>query len=154
MMKKVILILLVATLACSALLSACANPIEQIDPNLNAVPYDYPVKPGTEEWNSLSLDERMTLSSVDESLVKTMTTEAVLVTTLNYPFIVNVFAYGKPGEGIDVVKEYCSPLAELLERDDALLVISAYLDETEDSESVAYIVADNLREYMETSASA
>lgn len=153
-MKKVILMLLAVILVCSALLSACANSTEEIDSHMNAIPYEYPVAPGTDEWNSLSMDERIALSHVDENVVKNMTTDAVLVTTLNYPFIVNIFAYGKADDGINVVKEYCSPLAELLKRDDALQVISSYLDETADTESVEYLVADDLREYIETSKSA
>lgn len=154
MVKKVMLLLLSVTLSCSALLSACAGSTEQIDSHMNAIPYEYPVKPGTEEWNSLSMADKIALSYVDESAVKNMTTEAVFVTTLNYPFIVNIYAYGKADEGIRVVQGYCSPLAELLDRDDALQVISSYLDEAEDTESTEYIVADDLREYIETSKSA
>lgn len=151
MVKKVVFLLLSVMLACSALLSACANSTEQIDSYTITTPYFYPVIPGTDEWNSLSMDERIALSHVDESVVKNMTTDAVLITTLNYPFIVNIFAYGKVNEGINAVKGYCSPLAELLKRDDALQVISSYLNETADTESVGYLVADDVREYIETS---
>lgn len=154
MVKKVILLLLSVMLACSALLSACVNSPEQVNSYMNPIPYDYPVKPGTEEWNSLSMADKIALSYVDESTVENMTTEAVLVTTLNYPFIVNIFAYGKIDEGIRVVQGYCSPLAELLERENAVQAICSYLDEKEDTESAEYIVADNLREYIQNFKSA
>lgn len=55
-----------------------------------------------------------------------MTTYAVLITTLNYPFIINIYAYETINEGIDIVREYFPPLEELLTRDDASQVISLY----------------------------
>lgn len=152
-MKKFILMLLAVVLALSVLLSACAGSTEKIDPYTIATPYIYPVAPGTDEWNSLSMDEKISLTRVDEEIVKSMTTEAVLITTLKYPFIVNIFAYGVANEGIDAVKEYCSPLAELLIRVDALQVVESYLQEADDTECVEYYVADNLREYINASPS-
>ncbi len=139
---------LAIVMACCILLSACDDSSKQINSYTITIPYVYPVTPETDDWNSLSMDEKIALSHVDTNVVKSMTTEAVLITTLNYPFIINIFAYGKADEGIDVVKGYCSPLAELLERDDALQVISSYLDEMADAESVEYHIADDLRKYI------
>lgn len=153
-MKKIMLILIAVVLVCSVLLSACADSDDRCNSYTIATPYAYPVTPDMDEWNSLSIDEKMSLSYVDENIVKNMTTEAVLITTLNYPFIVNIFAYGKAERGIDVVKGYCSALAELLEREDAPQVISSYLEKTADTESIEYFVANNLWEYINVSVSA
>lgn len=148
--KRNILLVIVMAL-CSVLLLACANSADQNSSYTVTVPYDYPVLPGTEQWDSLSMDEKISLTRVDEEIVKRMTTEAVFITTLRYPFIVNVFAYGTANEGIDAVKEYCSSLAELLIREDALQVVESYLEEADNDECVEYYVADNLREYISAS---
>lgn len=151
MRKRSFALVLGIVMACNVLFSACADFANQPDYNTIDTPYIYPVLPGTEQWQSLSMDERIASCHVEEKIVKNMTTEAVLITTLKYPFIVNIFAHGEVGEGIDAVKGYCTPLAELLNRDDALQVISSYLNETADTESVEYLIAADLREYIQDS---
>lgn len=151
MAKKFISLVLVLILVCTILVPVSASSVDQIGSYTITMPYNYPVLPGTDEWQSLSMDERIALSHVDEDIVENMTTEAVLLTALSYPFIVNIFAYNTDSEGIDVVKEYCSSLAELLIREDALQVTTAYLNATTDTESIEYYVAGKLWEYVNAS---
>lgn len=143
--------MLVLILVYTILIPVSASPADQIGSYSITTPYAYPVLPGTEEWQSLSMDRRIAVSHVDEDIVKVMTTEAVLFTVLRYPFIVNIFAYNTAREGIDVVKKYCSSLAELLVRKDALQIITSYLNTTTNTESVEYSVAERLWEYISTS---
>lgn len=151
MAKKLISLVLVLILVCTILVPVSASSVDQIGSYTITAPYVYPVLPGTDEWQSLNIDQRIAVSHVDEDVVENMTTEAVLVTTLNYPFIVNIFAYNTDGEGIDVVKKYCSSLAELLIREDALQEITAYLNTTTNTESVEYYVAEKLWKYVNAS---
>ncbi len=148
MTKKFISLMLAIMLVCTFLLPASAVAIDRPDNYTITTPYAYPVLPGTDEWQSLTMDERVMLSHVDEDVAEDMTTEAVLSTTLSYPFIINIFAYGKVEDGINVVKGYCSPLAELLMREDALYAITTYLFTSTDTDSVEYYVAEKLWSYV------
>ena len=150
MKHRLISLVLVIVLFCTILIPASAVSLDNNRYTIDT-PYTYPVLPGTDEWNSLSMDERIALSHVNEGIVEDMTTEAVLITTLQYPFIINIFAYSTVDEGIEVVKEYCSSLEELLIREDALLEITAYLNTTTNTESVEYYVAEKLWEYVNAS---
>ncbi len=90
--------------------------------------HTYDVIPGTEEWENLTVEERVEASFVSEEESSKMTTEALLETILNYPYWINVYAYGNIRYGIDVVASYFPPLNEFLQREDALDVINNYLD--------------------------
>lgn len=152
MAKKFISFVLVLILVCTILVPVSASSVDRIGSYSITTPYAYPVLPGTDEWQSLSMDQRIAVSHVNEDIVQSMTTEAVLLTTLRYPFAVNIFAYNTGREGIDIVKKYCSSLAELLIREDALPTINAYLNTTTNTESIEYYVAEKLWEYMSNSA--
>lgn len=152
MAKKYISFILVFSLVFTILVPVSASHVDHMDNNTVVMPYNYPVIPGTDEWLSLSMDERIAVSYVDDRAVENMTTEAVLLTTLNYPFIVNIYAYNSTNEGIDVVKEYCPPLAELLIREDALQVITAYLNNATDTGSIEFYVAEKIWNYINDSS--
>lgn len=101
--------------------------------------YEYPVTTGSEEWSSLeSLDEKIEVCRVDENVLNSMTTQALLETVLNYPLLINVFAFNTVDEGIHSVMQYFSGLQILFERDDAeacildYLQIQTYADRNED----------------------
>ena len=49
-------------------------------------PYDFPIKPGTEEWQKIkSGDEIAMVCSIPDSILTSLTTEALAKTCLNYP---------------------------------------------------------------------
>lgn len=152
MKHRLISLVLVIVLFCTILIPASAVSLDNNRYTIDT-PYTYPVLPGTDEWNSLSMDERIALSHVNEEIVEDMTTEAVLITTLQYPFIINIFAYSTVDEGIEVVKGYCAPLAELLTRDDALQKVNLYLEANNNTEGLEYYVAESLRNNLDSSAS-
>lgn len=151
MNKRLFILVLALLLLHPVLIPVSAVSVDSIDSYNISLPYLYTVLPGSSEWYSLSMHERIACSHVDEQLLKNMTTEAVLLTTLNYPFIINIFAYDTTCNGIEIVSEYCSPLAELLTREDALHVINSYLNVTTDNESLEYYVAEQLWEYVNAS---
>lgn len=83
-------------------------------------PYSYPIVPGTDEWNELdSLSAKIDACRVDEKLLESMTTPALLETVINYPLLANIYAFSTLEEGIKSVSEYFSGLPLLLSRKDA-----------------------------------
>ncbi len=88
-------------------------------------PHIFEIIPGTEEWDSYeSLFERIDACYVPEEELKQMTTSALYETVLNYPLLVNIYAYdGDLRKGIDSVSKYFGGLEELFSREDALDVI-------------------------------
>lgn len=122
-----------------------------------ASPYEYRVLPGTTEWDILTMDEKIEVSYVGKDIVDNMTTYAVLITTLNYPFIINIYAYETINEGIDIVKEYFPPLAELLTRDDASQAISLYIatcEESHSTNSIDYYIPGRIKQYIDSESEA
>ena len=74
----------------------------------------------------LSIEEQKKRAYVDYTSAENMSTGELVRTVLDYPFIVDVYAYGIIDQGIDVVREQFPPLDVLLERDDALNGIASW----------------------------
>lgn len=82
-------------------------------------PYDYPVKPGTEEWKDFtSRDQKQEACQIPQSILTSMSTPDLLETCLNYPLYGDMMAYDRVQEGFDFVKEGFNGLQELLRRED------------------------------------
>ena len=106
--------------------------------------YSYPVTPKTEEWEAMSLAERVQACLVDETVAARMTTQALLGTVVDFPYIINIAAYNSIAEGIHIVRGYFSPLDGLLNRCDASLVIAEYIDKCKangDISDVEYVIS-------------
>lgn len=130
------------------LYSLSAGAIIIIDDTISTA-HVYSVLPGSDEWNNLTMDEKISVSYVDENTAVRMTTEALLQTTLDYPFIINIRAYGLASTGIDIVKDYFPPLAELIDRRDAYQTIAHYLETHSETEGVVkYVIARDLLRYV------
>lgn len=92
-------------------------------------PYEYPVLPGTSAWNELeSLDEMIAVCHVDEELLNSMTTAALAGTVLNYPLLVNMYAFSSLELGIESVSQYFPGLPLLLAREDVAECLSSYAE--------------------------
>ena len=154
MKKIVIYFLMLIVVFCGAMDAAFAQEIsgnEMVDE-----PYCYPLTPGTEEWKNTPIETLYERSAVPSGLAETMTTRALLRTVLDYPFIVNIYAWNTPQQGIDKMRSRFEPLDILLKRDDALGELSAYLSgfdkaETEESEIIKYYLAGRINEYIHSS---
>lgn len=55
-----------------------------------------------------------------------MTTEALLETVLNYPFMINLFAFSTPEQGYNSVYNSFNGLQELTARSDVITVLEQY----------------------------
>lgn len=110
-------------------------------------PWQYPIAPGSAEWDALNLWERIELLAVDRETAEQMTTEALMQTVLNYPFIVNIWAYENTDHGIEVVEGYFPALSVFTEREDMPAALDAYAEkcaEEGDENDVDYLVETNL----------
>lgn len=144
-------------LNCGVIVASAENINMQVDENIQStfpVSEEYyvsPIQPGSDAWDELSIQEKYMVASIDAADVSIMTTEAVLLSVLNYPFIINIYAYDNINDGIEAVSEYCMPLAELLLRDDAFLVITDYLQACVACEATGtseYYVAKRIQQYI------
>ena len=82
--------------------------------------YDYPVKPGTNEWKAFgSHEEMLKACQIPEGLLHRMSTTTLVETVLNYPLLGDWLAYNTFEIGIESVRKQFNGLSELLSRDDA-----------------------------------
>jgi len=82
--------------------------------------YDYPVKPGSEEWSKLKTEaDRFAVLQIPENLLKTMNTHDLVVTCLNYPGMVLFGVYNDMQKGMEHLIKNFNGLQELMQRTDA-----------------------------------
>ena len=110
--------------------------------------HEYTILPGTEEWRALDgAIEKRAACNVTAEEVSSMTTEALIETVINYPLLVDMFAYDTIAEGIEAVDQYFPGLKELLGRSDAMYYLQSYLEQyslSERNNNIEYIYADSL----------
>lgn len=117
---RVLLILTVCAALCTALMSVSAADSAPESVYTVDEPYEYPILPGTEEWNSLgSFQEMVAACHVDEGLLASMTTPALLETVLHYPLLGSGLLYDTQEQWIESVSSYFKGLGLLLAREDA-----------------------------------
>lgn len=87
----------------------------------------YSVVPGTDAWNEMTPSERYESCSVSEEEVQNMTTAALVETVLNYPYLINIYAYDSLELGISEVSRYFPGLQELFSRSDAAEELDQYV---------------------------
>jgi len=90
--------------------------------------YDYPIKPGTDEWKAFgSHEEMLKACQIPEELLHRMSTTGLVETVLNYPLSADWLAYDSFEIGIEHVREQFNGLSELLSRNDAgVALIASY----------------------------
>lgn len=82
--------------------------------------YDFPVKPGTEEWKALKTHKEMlAVCQIPENILKQMTTEALVQTCIDFPLFDDMFVYNNRQIGFSKVSLRFNGLKELLSRKDA-----------------------------------
>ncbi len=88
--------------------------------SLYSEPYEYPVRPGMDEWKKYgTLQQMIDASQVPEDIVDNMSTYALAKTVIEYPLVVNTLSYETPKEGIEEVSKYFYGLKAFLQREDA-----------------------------------
>jgi len=81
--------------------------------------WDFPVRPGTEEWKKLrNFEERVRVSQIPEEILHSLSTEELLELCLRYPFLINIFAFNNLNHGLDRLFIEFNGIRELFRRDD------------------------------------
>lgn len=114
-------------LALAVLMLVPAYGLENEDNVLSDVPYDYGVVPFSEEWYSLTTAERKKIFSINYTIAKSLTTEALLDTIVSNPFIADIFAYNSIEEGV-LAKENQFQFNELFNRTDIKPVLISKIE--------------------------
>ena len=116
-------------LAASVLALWAVAAFRPTSPYIIDTPYEYPVVPGTQEWIDLgSVRARREASQVPEELLQKMTTDALLLTVLEYPFLVDIYAFNTLDMGYQSVKKQCNGLREFISRPDCMDALSRYCE--------------------------
>ncbi len=96
-------------------------------------PYEYPVKPGSEEWDRLpSVIERREVSNIPKEILEKMTTEALVETVITYPLFSDVYAFDTFENGIKWISQYYNGIEEIEKREDAVFYLEKYCEKTRD----------------------
>lgn len=91
--------------------------------------WEYPVQPGTEEWEALgSTEKRREACQIPREALEAMDTAALLETALSYPFCTDMLAFDRPEDGYRIQLRHNSALAALATRSDRLKVLRARLE--------------------------
>ena len=90
--------------------------------------YDFPIKPGTEEWKAFRTHvEMLNACQIPDSVLKDMSTAGLVETVSNYPLLVDMWAYNDVQIGFEAVASHFNGIPELISREDAATeLISKY----------------------------
>lgn len=93
-------------------------------------PYDFPVKPGTEQWAKLTTSKQMDeVCVIPDEVLSALSTKALLITCMNYPRIIDFFLFNNLQSGFNICSNRFSGLVELLKRSDLnQVLLKSYLD--------------------------
>ena len=90
--------------------------------------YTYPIEAGTEEWKSLSVQERHERLQLSDKFLNSMRTEDLIEVCLEYPFALDFFAFDDFQTGFMSLYNEFNGLRELLSRNDLAEPFLLYLD--------------------------
>jgi len=84
--------------------------------------WDYPIKPGSEEWRMTSYAEKLALNQLPNDLTKSLSTSELLEYCLNYPFNKDILLFNNHNGGFAKVFSESLCWQEFLKRPDVLLI--------------------------------
>ena len=94
----------------------------------NNAKWDYPVKPGSDEWRMTSYDEKIKKSQPPVELLKSWDTETLFGYCIDYPFNKVTLLFNNPNDGFKRAYEQSSVWQEFIRRKDALEVFAKYFE--------------------------
>lgn len=81
--------------------------------------YDYPIKPGTNEWSILSHSEIITACQIPDSTLKIISTEGLIESVLTFPLFADIYLNNEHIQaGFNAFYENFNGIRELLQRND------------------------------------
>lgn len=97
----------------------------------NDIPYKYPITVKSEEWKTLTMDEKIKLCEVPEDQLKSLSTLALFKTIVDYPYFFDIYAYDTYVLGFECSIAELSTYKELIGREDLAQVILAEYKKTD-----------------------
>ena len=114
--KKILKIILPSLLFIVIITASCTQDGQST--TYNNAPYDYPVRPGTDEWGMLGSSGKYEACQIPEDTLKKMSTQALVETVLDYPRLIIYRAHNDMQMGFDMLVENFNGLRELYTRPD------------------------------------
>jgi len=91
----------------------------------NIVKWDYPVKPGMEEWKKFQSNEEMVNAcQIPEKVLSSLSTEELTELCLQYPLIHDIFAFNNLNSGLDKLFNDFNGIRVLYQRNNVLSCIT------------------------------
>lgn len=125
---NLIIVIIIVLTACQQSVNRTSNEQEN-NLNIPAVDdvYDFPIKPGTSEWAELkSHDEMVEVCQLPLETLNTISTLGLIQTVLNYPLLLDMFAFDETQSGFDSIASQFNGLQELMQRKDAATLIAQF----------------------------
>ena len=96
-------------------IALCANT-PGFSQHLNT-PYEYPIKPGTDEWKNFRTQEAMIAAcQIPDKVLNELTTEALAKSCLQYPMFPQINAYNNTQQGFERLASKFNGFKELMNR--------------------------------------
>jgi len=100
--------------------------------------WDYPVQPGTPEWEMLTYQERFEAQNIPDNLLQNMTTRDLVETCLNYPFFRDIIVSNNFQTGFNSIRSVFNGFRELEKRPDACAELLIVYKEMNPADYVKY----------------
>ncbi len=101
--------------------------------------WNYPVRPGTEEWKKLgTYSERLNAFNIPDSILKVMSTKNLVKTCLNYPWWILITSRDNNQAGYTYLKSVFNGFQELENRKDAGQELFARYEKMDPQNIVTY----------------
>ena len=128
--KKFILVISIISILCMCIRVSNIYAINLTeDVTLINEPHIFSTTPDDPEWDTFTtVAERRNACHVPLEELQAMTTEALVDTILNYPLLIDIYAYDDLETGIAAVSKYFGGIEELMRRNDAVEILSTNLE--------------------------
>ena len=91
------------------------------------VAWDYPVIPGTKEWEKFTTYQQMVdACQIPEKTLSSLTTEDLMRICLRYPLLTDIFAFNSLNQGIDILFNNFNGIRELYKKDPSNELLKHY----------------------------
>ncbi|HMN17975.1 MAG TPA: hypothetical protein PKD03_10175 [Ignavibacteriaceae bacterium] len=93
----------------------------------NSSGYDYPIKPGTQEWKNLkNHGEMIEACQIPSPALDKMSTKSLIESCLNYPLFIDIFAFNNFQAGFERVFKSSNVFQELYKRKNVAVELLNY----------------------------
>jgi len=105
---------------CESLTPCAADALSQYPAAWPAKPglWDYPVKPGMEEWGKNHKEENVNACQIPEELLSSLSTEDLTNICVRYPYLMDVFAWNTFHYGLEAKYNEFNGIRELFKRNE------------------------------------